>query len=105
LEWKATEDVKRAKINAIVPWLDISTIKSTLGTCVELDLQLEWHRQQDSCVLMKNKVTEKQEKINALKDAGKCYNSGQQVNNSPMHNIDMSINVLSDSDEEDEDWE
>jgi hypothetical protein len=54
---------------------------------------------------MKNKVTEKQEKINALKYAGKCYNSGQQVNNTPMHNIDMSINVLSDSDEEDEDWE
>ena len=54
---------------------------------------------------MKNKVTKRQEKINVLIDVVKRYNSGQQVNNSPTHDIDMSINVPSNSDKEDEDWE
>ena len=40
-EWKAAQDAKQAKIDAVVVYLDIQDIEDLPGTCAALDLQLE----------------------------------------------------------------
>ena len=40
----AVQDAKHAKIDAVIVRLDVQGIKDLPGTCVDLDLQLDWHR-------------------------------------------------------------
>jgi hypothetical protein len=103
-ERKAAQDAKRAKIDAVVARLNVQDIKDAPGTCADLDLQLEWHRCQDSRVPKKKDVKKKEDKIKALVDAVECHNSGQQVIILPADENSIQVDVPSDLDEE-SNWE
>jgi hypothetical protein len=45
---QAKKDAAKAKIEAVVPRLDANDIKNAPGTNAHLDLQLDWHRSQNS---------------------------------------------------------
>ena len=40
-EWKAAQDAKHAKIDAVIVRLDVQGFKDLPGTCADLDLQLD----------------------------------------------------------------
>jgi hypothetical protein len=102
---KVAQDAKRAKIDAVVARLDVQSIKDLPGTCEDLDLQLEWHRRQDILVPKKKDVKKKADKITALVEAVERHNSGQQVIIIPIDEDSIQVDIPSDLDEEESDWE
>jgi hypothetical protein len=102
---KVAQDAKRARIDAVVARLDVQSIKDLPGTCGDLDLQLEWHRRQDIHVPKKKDVKKKAEKIQALIEAVERHNSGQQVITIPVDEDSIQVDIPSDLDEEESDWE
>jgi len=97
---------KRAKIDAIIARLDVQGIKDSPGTCADLDLQLNWHRLQDSQVPKKKDVKLKTDKIKALVEAVERHNSGERAVILPAdENTTIQVDVPSDLDEEELDWE
>jgi len=99
------QDAKHVKIDAVVARLDVQDIKNAPGTCVELELQLEWHWHQDSQVLKKMMIKLKEAKIKALVEAVEHHNSGQWVVILPVNENSIQVDIPSDLDEEDSDWE
>lgn len=104
---KAAVDAKRAKINAVVPRLDTQSIASKPGMNPELDLQLEWHRRLDSekLIPLKKNLTQKEDKVAALVAAVKRYNEGAVHALAEKEDVEMLVEVPSDLDEEESDWE
>jgi hypothetical protein len=104
-ERKAAQDAKRAKIDAVVVRLDIQDIEDLPGTCAALDLQLEWHRLRDNLIPKKKDITKKADKIKALVEAVRRHNNGQQAISLPVDENSIQVDVPSDLDEEESDWE
>jgi hypothetical protein len=105
-ERKAAQDAKRAKIDAVVVRLDIQDIDDLPGTCAVLDLQLEWHRLRDNLIPKKKDITKKADKIKALQvEAVRRHNNGQQAFHLPVDENSIQVDVPSDLDEEESDWE
>jgi hypothetical protein len=102
---KAAQDAKRVKIDAVVARLDVHSIEDNPGTNAELDLQLEWHRRRDDRVPKKKDVTKKADKVKALVEAVERYNNGQQASDIPIDDDSIQIDVPTDLDEEDSNWE
>ena len=77
---EAKKDAAKAKIDAVVPRLDIDDIKNTPGTNAHLDLQLEWHRSKDSTgnIPKKKDLTNKELKVKALIEAVNHHNISTQ---------------------------
>ena len=103
-ERKAAQDAKRAKIDAVIARLDVQGIKDSPGTCADLDLQLDWHRLQDSQVPKKKDVKLKTDKIKALVEAIERHNSGERAVILPADENTIQVYVPSDLDEEESDW-
>jgi len=102
---KAAQDAKCVKIDAVVARLDVHSIEDNPGTNAELDLQLEWHRRRDNRVPKKKDVTKKADKVKALVEAVEQYNNGQQASDIPIDDDSIQIDVPTDLDEEESDWE
>lgn len=67
---------------------------------MDLDLQLDWHRLQDSQVPKKKDVKLKQDKIKALVEAVEQHNRGERAVILPVNENIIQVDVLSDLDEE-----
>jgi hypothetical protein len=104
-EQKAAHNAKCAKIDAVVARLDVRNIQDAPGTNADLDLQLEWHRCRDTLVPKKTDVKLKVDKIKALVEAVECHNSGNQVAAVPIDDSVIQVDVPSDLDEEEDDFE
>ena len=104
-EWKAVQDAKHVKIDAVIVRLDVQDIKDSPGTCADLDLQIDWHQLQDSQVPKKKDVKLKQDKIKALVEAVEQHNRGEMAVILPVNENIIQVDVLSDLDEEESDWE
>ena len=104
-ERKAAHSAKCAKIDAVVARLDVQSIQDAPGTNADLDLQLEWHRRQDTLVPKKTDVKLKVDKIKALVEAVERHNSGNQVAVVPIDDSVIQVDVPSDLDEEEDDFE
>jgi len=104
---KAAVDMKRAKIDAIVPRLDTQSITSKPDTNPKLNLQLEWHRWLDSekLILRKKNLTQKDDKVAALVAAVKQYNEGAVHAPADTEDVEMLAEVPSDLDKKESDWE
>jgi vacuolar-type H+-ATPase subunit E/Vma4 len=65
---QAKKDAVKAKIEAVVPRLDVVNIQNFPGTNAQLDLQLDWHRNKDSTssIPKKKELTNKELKVKAL---------------------------------------
>ena len=74
---------------------------------VDPGLQLEWHRRQDTLVPKETdvKLNLKVDKIKALVEAVECHNSGNQVAVVPIDDSVIQVDVPSDLDEEEDDFE
>ena len=98
----------KAKIEAVVPRLDVNDIKNAPGTNAHLDLQLDWHRSKDSTgsIPKKKDLTNKELKVKALTEAVTCQNMANQhsiMTGQPSGSI---IDVFHEEEvETDEDWE
>jgi hypothetical protein len=68
-------------------------------------LQLEWHRRWDTLVLKKTDVKLKVDKIKALIEAVEHHNSGKQVEALPIDDSVIQVDIPSDLDEEEDDFE
>ena len=78
---RLAEDAKREIMAKVVPRFNPDDVKTTPGTCGELDLQLEWHRMRgDKEVPKKTHVGRKDQKIEALIAAIERHNAGTQCN-------------------------
>ena len=104
-ERKAAHNAKCTKIDAVVARLDVQSIQDAPGTNVDLDLQLEWHRHRDTLVPKKTDVKLKVDKIKALVEAVERHNSGNQVAAVPIDDSVIQVDVPSDLDEEEDDFE
>lgn len=91
---KAVVDVKRAKIDAVIPRLDTQSITSKPGTNLELDLQLEWDQWLDleKPIPPKKILTQKEDQVAALVAAVKGYNEGAVNAPGYVHNIWRMMN-------------
>jgi len=106
-ERKAAHSAKCAKIDAIVARLDVRSIQDAPGMNVDPGLQLEWHRRQDTLVPKETdvKLNLKVDKIKALVEAVERHNSGNQVAVVPIDDSVIQVDVPSDLDEEEDDFE
>ena len=74
--FQAKKDAAKAKIEAVVPRLDVNDIKNAPGTNAHLDLQLDWHRSKDSTgsIPKKKGLTNKELKVKALTEGVTHHN-------------------------------
>ena len=77
---QAKKDAVKAKIEAVVPRLDVVNIQNFPGTNAQLDLQLDWHRNKDSTssIPKKKELTNKELKVKALIQAASHHNMAIQ---------------------------
>lgn len=104
----AAEEAKRKKMAEVVPRLDPEDIRRTPGTCVDLDLQLEWHRMNGDCeVPKKSQVGRKEQKVEALIAAVERHNGGNMRDSAEdaLHNARIQLEGTADTDDDDSDMD
>jgi hypothetical protein len=82
------------RLDALVPNLDIDSLKKALITVPVIELQLEWHRKFDSDVPMKSTLSNKALKLEALVAAVKRHNSGKAVKSNLPINASTQDNAM-----------
>ena len=70
------KEAAKAELASVIPILDIASLRANPGTIPELQLQLDWHRQNDIKIPQKSALKRKGALLDALIDAVVFHNGG-----------------------------